>query len=89
MSMRRRSLIAALIGPTSSDGTWTSTRDAPSVDAATAAPSSTRWGRWWMRNRSFRLAGSPSAPLATTTGRLPRADCTDRHFVATGNQAPP
>ena len=33
------------------------------------------------------LAGSPSAPLATTTGDRPAA--TDRHLVPTGNQAPP
>ena len=44
---------------------------APRVVAATAAPSRTRWGRWWRRNRSLPLAGSPSAPLATTTGARP------------------
>ena len=55
--------------------------------AATDAPSSTRWGAWWRRSRSLPLAGSPSAPLATTTGDRPAA--TDRHFVPTGNQAPP
>ena len=44
-------------------------RSAPRVLAASASPSSTRCGARDSNNASLRLAGSPSAPLATTTGR--------------------
>ena len=79
-----RSMVA-----TASSCTCTKTSDAPRVRAATAAPSRTRWGSWWTSSRSLPLAGSPSAPLATTTGPLNRVGRRERHLAASGNQAPP
>src|ERR1700722_4041106 len=64
-------------------------RFALSAAAASDAPSSTRWGSFVRRKASFRLAGSPSGPLATTTGRRTRPPLTARHLAPTGNQAPP
>ena len=61
---------------------------APTARAATAAPSSTRWGNSVSRSRSLPLAGSPSVPLPTTT-RGPRRATTARIFLATGKAAPP
>ena len=66
----------------------TTTLWASSVAAASDAPSSTRWGECVSRNPSFRLAGSLSDPLPTTTGRRDPSR-TPRHFFPTGNQAPP
>ena len=51
-------------------------------------PRSTSPGRVVMTWRSLIEPGSPSAPLATTTGSPPSAR-TARHFRAVGNQPPP
>ena len=85
---RRSSMERSTVGM-AEPGTWTMTRDAPSAPAAITAPSRTRWGSWWTSSRSFPLAGSPSAPLATMIGRLVIERLTDRHLAPTGNQAPP
>ena len=61
---------------------------APTARAATAAPSSTRWGSSVSKRRSLPLAGSPSVPLPTTN-RGPRRAATARIFLATGKPAPP
>ncbi len=66
----------------------TTTSRAPIARAASAAPSSTRWGATRSSERSFFEAGSPSAPLATTTGR-PRPAASTASLVAVGNAAPP
>ena len=68
--------------------THTISSSAPSACAASWAPSSTRWGSVCISVRSFRLAGSPSAALTTTTARL-REAATARSFVAVGKPAPP
>ena len=88
-ALRLRSLMAAVITRAPSAGTNTCARDAPRVLAARTAPSSTRWGSWWTRKRSLLLAGSPSAPFATTRGVRSLVLPTERHLVPTGNQAPP
>ena len=44
----------------------TNTSAAPTTDAAMAAPSMTRYGSRRINIRSLNVAGSPSAPLATT-----------------------
>src|ERR1700746_334920 len=62
---------------------------APTASAARRAPSITRWGRVAISVRSFRLSGSPSAPLASTTARPCARSATARHLRATGNPAPP
>src|SRR4051794_8486166 len=65
---------------------------APSVRATSASPSSTRCGACVSRTASLAAAGSPSAPLPTTTGarRAARAAAaTDRSSVAVGKPAPP
>ena len=70
---------------------------APTAAAASAIPSSTRCGDWRSRIASLPLAGSDSAPLATTTAaprRRPRPDraaaaVTARILRAIGKAAPP
>ena len=61
---------------------------APTASAASCRPSRTRCGANQSSAASLLLAGSPSAPLATTTG-LPPALATADSFLATGNAAPP
>jgi len=60
---------------------------APTIPAAATAPSSTRCGARASSTLSFALAGSPSAPFATTTGAVRPA--TTASFRAVGNPAPP
>ena len=85
---RRSASAASTVGMLEA-GTYTMACWARSVLAATASPSSTRCGARASSNASLRLAGSPSAPLATTTGRRRDAPATARHLAATGNHAPP
>ena len=61
---------------------------AATARAASAPPSSTRCGSASRSARSLRLAGSPSAPLATTIAR-PREPATARILMAVGNAPPP
>ena len=61
---------------------------APVASAASCSPSSTRFGAARSSSSSLRLAGSLSAPLATTTFR-PRAWATMASFRYTGKAAPP
>ncbi len=60
---------------------------------AMSRPSITRCGEFVSRVWSFRLRGSPSAPLATTTADDTQAASRDRRpaasFRAAGNAAPP
>ena len=85
---RRSARAASMVGRLEA-GTYAMACRAPSELAASASPSRTRWGACDRSKASLRLAGSPSAPLATTTGRRREAVATARHLVATGNQAPP
>ena len=61
---------------------------APMAVAATSAPSSTRWGAQVRRIRSLALAGSPSMPLTTSTGRAPPRPRL-RHLTAAGKPGSP
>ena len=69
----------------------TMTVSAPTTDAATSAPSSTRYGLRRRMARSLNVPGSPSAALTTTVA----ASCSDllsktvRHLVPVGKPAPP
>ena len=85
----RRSARAASSTGILGAGVYTTACCARSAPAARTRPSSTRWGACVSSNASFRLAGSPSAPLAITTGRRREAPATAFHLVETGNQAPP
>jgi hypothetical protein len=69
---------------------WTTTtaRPAPTISAASTAPSRTRCGSRASRTLSFALAGSPSVPLAITTARR-RPAATAASFRAVGKLAPP
>ena len=74
----------------SSTARWAS--PAPIAAAAAWMPSRTRWGDRRRSVLSLRLAGSPSAPLATTTGARPvrrPASATAASLRCTGNAAPP
>ncbi len=66
--------------PTSPACSQTTAAWAPSTSAAMASPSSTRCGRSWSRAASLTLAGSPSAPFATTRPPPPAASAA-RHFA--------
>ena len=66
----------------------TTTSPAPAIPAARTAPSSTRCGSVASSTLSLALAGSPSVPLTTTTGR-PGAAATAASLRAVGKAAPP
>src|SRR5271166_267278 len=67
-------------------------RSAPTACAAATIPSRTRWGFRVSSTRSLVLTGSPSDPLATTTGRRrpePAGRRTAAILRAVGKPAPP